>query len=180
MDIVDTRRDIRNLPGVVPAMFDEMAAMPMTLPVDEEKDSQVEEGPDVVWTGRDLDMGDPDVGHDIQVMTEVGPTMIDGLGTGPLSLPVVANTETQVDVRWEATLEVFPSVVDGGCPTEWLDSESDGCVMDEIVLAPEMSPFVFMKSAVVPKFLPALSEVCSLVVLAWGGGPCCGSPPGSG
>ena len=27
-----------------------------------------------------------------------------------------------------------------------LDSESDGCVMDEIVLAPEMSPIIFMKS----------------------------------
>ena len=38
--------------------------------------------------------------------------------------------------------------------------------MDEIVLAPEMSPFVFMKSAVVPAltFLPALSEVFSLAV----------------
>ena len=76
-------------------------------------------------------------------------------------------------------MEVVPFVVDGGCPAGWLDSESDNCVMDEIVLAPEISPFVFMKGAVVPTFLPALSEVCSLAVLA-GGGPCCGSPPGSG
>ena len=175
VDTVDTRRDIRNLPGVVSEIF---AAMPLTLPVDEEKDSQVEEGLDVVWTGRDLDMGDPDVGCDIQVMTEVGPMVIDGSDTGPLSLHVVANTETHVDVRWEATLEVVPFVVDGGCPTGWLDSESDGCVMDDIVLAPEMSVFIFMKSAVVPTFLPALSEVCSLAVLARG--PCCSSPPGSG
>ena len=50
--------------------------------------------------------------------------------------------------------------------------------MDEIEIAPEMSPIVFM-SAVVPTFLPALSEVCSLAILA-GGGPSCGSPPGSG
>ena len=148
----------------------------MTLPVDE-KDSQFEEGPDLVWTGRDLDMGDPDMGHDIQVMTEVDPMMIDGSDTGPLSFPVVANTETQVDVRWEATLKVVPFVVDGGCPTGWLDSESDGCVMDEIVLAPKMSPFVFMKSAVVPTFLPALSEVCFLVVLV--GGFVLWQPPGS-
>ena len=28
-----------------------------------------------------------------------------------------------------------------GCPTGWLDSESDCSVMDEIVLAPEMSHF---------------------------------------
>ena len=96
--------------------------------------------------------------------------MIVGSDTGPLALPVVANTETQVDVRWEVTLEVVPSVVDGGCRVGWLDPESDGCVMDEIVTAPDMSPIVFMKSAVVLTFLPALSEVCSLAVLAGGGG----------
>ena len=165
VDVVDTRRNIRNLPGMIPEM---LAAMPLTLPVDEEMDSQVGKGTDVVWTGRDLDMGDPDVGRDIRMMSEVGPMMIDGSDTGPLALPVVANTETQVDVRWEVTLKVVPSVVDGGCPAGWLDSESDDCVMDEIVLAPEMSPIVFMKSAVVPTFLPDLSEVCFLAVLAGG------------
>ena len=67
-------------------------------------------------------MGDPDAGRDIQMMSEVGPMMIDGSDTGPLALPVVANTETQVDVRWEITLEVVPSVVGGGCPAGWLDS----------------------------------------------------------
>ena len=68
-----------------------------------------------------------------------------------------------------------------GCPTGWLDSESDCCMMDEIVLVPEMSTIVSMKSVVVTTFLPALSEVCSLAVLAGGGGGrCCGSPPGSG
>ena len=71
--------------------------------------SQVEEGPDVGWTRRDMDMCDPDVGRDIQVLTDVGLMMIDGSDTGPLSLPVVANMETQVDVRWEVTLEVVPS-----------------------------------------------------------------------
>ena len=162
------RWNIRNLLGVVPGMFDETAAVPMTLPVDEQKDSQVEEGPDVVWTRRDMDMGDPDVGRDIQVLTDVGLMMIDGSDSGPLSLPVVANTDTQVDIRWEATLEAVPFVVGGGCPTGWLDSESNGCVMNEIVLFPEMSPFVYMKSAVVLTFLPALSEVCSLAVLAGG------------
>ena len=107
---MDTRRDIRNLPGVVPGMFDVTTAVPMTLPVDVEKDSQVEEGPDVL-SGRDMDMDEPDVGRDIQVLMDVGPIMIDGSDTGPLSLPVVANTETEVDVRWEATLEVVPFVV---------------------------------------------------------------------
>ena len=51
VEIVDTRRDIRNLPGVFSVMFDNMAAVPMTLPVDVEMGSQVEEDPDVVWTG---------------------------------------------------------------------------------------------------------------------------------
>ena len=40
--------------------------------------------------------------------------------------------------------------------------------MDEFVLVPEMSPIVSMKSAVVPTFLPALSEVTTLAVLAGG------------
>ena len=48
--------------------------------------------------------------------------------------------------------------------------------MDEIVLAPEMSPFVFLKSAVVPTLL-ALSDVCSLAVLAGGGGGSVLPPP---
>ena len=34
--------------------------------------------------------------------------------------------------------------------------------MDEIVLAPEMSPFVSVRSAAVPTFLPAMSEVFPL------------------
>ena len=50
-----------------------------------------------------------------------------------------------------------------------LDSESDCCVMDEIVLAPEMSLFVSLRSAAVLMFLPAKSEVFSLAVLAGGG-----------
>ena len=76
--------------------------------------------------------------------------------------------ETQVEVRWEATLAVVPFVVGCGCPAGWLEYESDCCVMDEIVLVPEMSPIISMKSAVVPTFLPALSEVFSLAVLAGG------------
>ena len=96
--------------------------------------------------------------------------MIDESDTGLLSLPVVVNTETQVDVRWEATLGVVPFVVGCGCPAGWLDSESDCCVMDKIVLVPEMSPIISMKSAVVPTFLPTLSEGFSLAVLAGGGG----------
>ena len=114
--IVDTRRDIRNLPDVSPVMFDKTAAVPMTLPVGVEMGSHIEEDPDVVWTGRYMEMGDLDVGRDIWVLTDVCPMMIDGLAPGPLSLPVLVNTETQVDVRWEATLAVVPFVVGCGRP----------------------------------------------------------------
>ena len=107
-------------------------------------------------------------GRDIRVLTDGCPTMFEELATVPLSLPVVVNTESQVDVRWETTSAAVPFVDGGGRPAGWLDSESDCCVMDEIVLAPEMSPFVSVRSADVPTFLPAMSEVFSLAVLAGG------------
>ena len=65
-----------------------------------------------------------------------------------------------------------------GRPAGLLDSESDYCVMDEIVLDPEMSLIVSVRSEAVPAFLPTKSEVFSLAVLA--GGRCCGNPPGRG
>ena len=73
--------------------------------------------------------------------------------------------ETQVDVRWETTSAVVP--FGGGCgrPAGWLDSKSDCFVMDEIVLDPEMSLIVYVRSAAGPAFLPTKSEVCSLAVL---------------
>ena len=57
-----------------------------------------------------------------------------------------------------------------------LDSESDCCVMDEIVLVTEMSPIVSVRSAAVPTFLSAMSEVFCLAVLA-GGGSLLRQPP---
>ena len=113
VDIVDIRRDIRKLSGVCPVMFDETAAVTMTLPVKVEMGSQVQEDPDVVWTERIMDLSNLDVSRDIQVLTDVDLLIIDGSDTGPLPFPVVVNTETQVDVRWEVTLGVAPSVV--GC-----------------------------------------------------------------
>ena len=120
-------------------------ATALTLPVDEEKNSQVEDGPDML-SGHVMDMGDSNVEHSNQVL-----------------------------------LEVVPFVDGDGCPTRWLETEFDDSVMEKFVLALEMSPIGSMKSAVVPTFLPALSEVCSLAVLAGGGGGrCCSKPPGSG
>ena len=94
---------------------------------------------------------------------------------------MVVDTETQVDVRWETTSAVVPFGDGCGRPAGWLDSESDCCVMDEIVLDPEMSPIVSVRGAAVPTFLTTMSEVFSLAVFAGGGGGrCCGSPPGRG
>ena len=117
-----------------------------------------------------MELIDTDVGRDIRVLSDGCPMMFEESATVPLSLPVVVNTETQVDVRWETTSAVVPFVDGCGRPAGWLDSESDCCVMDEIVLAPEMSPFVSVRSAAVLMFLPAISEVFSLAVLAGGGG----------
>ena len=78
---------------------------------------------------------------------------------------MVVNTETQVDVRWETTSAVVPFVDGCGRPAGWLDSESDWM---RLCLLPEMSPFVSVRSAAVPTFLPAMSEVFSLAVLAGG------------
>ena len=50
----------------------------LTLPVDEEKNSQVEDGPDML-SGRVMDMGDPDVERSNQVLLEVVP-FVDGDG----------------------------------------------------------------------------------------------------
>ena len=78
----------------------------------------------------------------------------------------------------QVLLEVVPDVDRDGCG--WLrETEIDDMMMEKFVLVPEMSPIGSMTSAAEPTFLPALSDVCSLVVLAEGGGRCCGKPPGS-
>ena len=94
----------------------------------------------------------------------------------PLSLPVVANTETQVD-GMGVHLVVVPSSCGSGRPVGWLDTKSDSCVVDENMLDTEMSPIVSVRSAAGPAFLPTKSEVFSLAVLAGGGGSCCAPPP---
>ena len=66
----------------------------------------------------------------------------------------------------QVLLEVVPFVDGDGCPTIWLETEFDDSTMEKFLLVPEMSPIGSMKSAVV--FLPALSEVCFLAVLAGG------------
>ena len=164
-DMVDIRRDVRNLPDVFPVRFDKSAAVPMPLPVDVEMGQQVDDDPDVMLTGREVEVSDMDVVQDIRVLT----SMFEESATVPLSLPVVVNTETQVDVKWEIT-PVVVSFGDGcGRPAGWLDFESDCCVVDEIVLDLEISPIVSLRSAAVPAFLLIMFEVFLFAVLAGGG-----------
>ena len=76
--------------------------------------------------------------------------------------------DPDVECSTQVLLDAVPFVDGDGCPIGWLETESDDSVMEKFVLVPEMSPIISIKSAVVPTFLPALSEVCSLAVLAGG------------
>ena len=60
------------LPVVVMTRSQAGCAPALTLPVDEEKNSQVEDGPDML-SGCVMDMGDPDVERSNQVLLEVVP-----------------------------------------------------------------------------------------------------------
>ena len=62
-------------------------------------------------------------------------------------------------------------------PAELLNSESDGCFVDESVFVPEMSPVVSVGGTAVPTSLPTISEVFSSAVLAGGGGLLLRQPP---
>ena len=55
-------------------------------------------------------------------------------------------------------------------PVDLLSSESDGGLVVECVLVPEMSPIISGRGAAVPTSLPTISEVFSSAVLAGGGG----------
>ena len=125
-----------------------------------------------------MKVDDADAVRDPRLLTDLRPMMFDYTATGPLSLPVVVDTVTHVEAGWETTSAVVPFGDECGRPAGWLDSESDCCVVEEVVLDPEMSPIVSVRSAAVPALFPAMSEKFSLAVLA--GGRCCGSPPGRG
>ena len=52
---------------------------------------------------------DTGVTRNAQLRTDVCPMMSEDSAMESMSLPVVANMETQVDVGWESTLVVVPS-----------------------------------------------------------------------
>ena len=106
--------------------------------------------------------------------------MILQVGVGPdrSSGRVMKVVDPHVERGDQVLLKVVPDVDWDTCPTEWRETVVDDMMMKKFVVVPEVSPIGSMTSAAEPTFLPALSEVYSLVVLAGGGGSCCGNPPG--
>ena len=102
------------------------------------------------------------VNDDINSQIGIDPDMLSGR--------VMEMVHPYVESSTQVLLEVVPFVDRDDCPTRWLETEIDDSIMQKFVLVPEMSPISSMTSAAVPTFLPALSEVCSLAVLAGGGG----------
>ena len=176
----------------------------LPLLVDKGKESLVEDGPDVMVSGRKFTVKISDVSRGICVVPDRFPVVVPKKAVEPLVLHVVVMTRSQagcapaltlpVDEEMNSQVEVGPDMdmgdpdversnqvllevvpfVDGdGCPTRWLETEFDDCVMEKFVLLVlEMSTIGSMKSVVGPTFLPALSEVCSLAVLGEVGREC--------
>ena len=63
--ITDIDRDIRVLPDVFPVLSEEMAAMPMSLPVVVETGPQFDCDTDILLSGRDMEVEITDIGRDI-------------------------------------------------------------------------------------------------------------------
>ena len=68
------------------------------------------------------------------------------------------------------SLKVIPDVDGDAGHTEWRETVVDDMVMEKFVLVPEVCPVGSMTSVAGPTFLPALSEVYSLVFFSRGGG----------
>ena len=173
VEVTDLIQDIRVLPDVFPVIFDETVAVPMTLPVVVETGPQVDYDPDILLSGRDIEVGITDITQDIRDLPDAFPVLFDETAAVPLSSPVVVETGPQVDIPAVVPLvdEMTLCVATVGLsndasdrPSELLNSESDGCFVDESMLVLEMSPVVSARGTAVP----TISEVFSSAVLAGG------------
>ena len=151
----------------------------LPLPVDQGLESLDDEGLDVFFSGRESTVKIPDVSHDILVEPDQCPVVVPKEAGESLALPVVALTRSQAGCAPVFTWPVNDDVARDGCHTEWRETVVDDMKMEKSVLVPEVCPVGSMTSAAGPTFLPALSEVYSLVFF-WLGGSCCGKPPGGG
>ena len=152
-----------------PSSVEDLAGVPMSFPVVSNMEGPV----DVRWEPASAVVPSgvvPGAAGEARLRTDVGLRLSRDSAMGPMSFPVGTDVDTQVEVGWEPTSVVLSSGCESGCPVGWLDTEADGWMVDEMMLDPEMSPIVFVRSAAVPAFLATKSEVFSLAVLAGGGG----------
>ena len=150
MKISDVSCDICVVPDQFPVVVPKEAVEPLVLPVVALTRSQAGCAPVFTWP----------VGDDMVSQVGVGPDLLSGW--------VMKMVDPDVESGDQVLLEVVPDVDRDGCPTGWRETEIDDMMMDKFVLVPEMSPIGSMTSAAEPTFLPSLSDVCSLVVLAGG------------
>ena len=160
--IIDVSRDIGCSPEAVLVM------LPSQLVVDE--------SPDEVLAGWQMECDDLGISLDAQLRADAGPMMFEDSAFELMSLPVGTSMETQVDVRWEPTSVVVPSS-DATDVTQDDQLRTEVCPMKYEDSASEPMPLPV--GTITETFLLTKSEVFSLAVLV-GGGRCCGSPPGRG
>ena len=91
MEIADVSRDIRCLRDAFPVM--------LTSHLDVEMGPQADEGPDGVMTGWSMKSDNMCAIQNTQFLTDMCPVMLEYSAIEPISLHVVVNMETQVDVR---------------------------------------------------------------------------------
>ena len=115
-----------------PVIFDETVAVPMPLPVVVETGPHVDYDPDILLSGRDIEVGITDI------TVETGPQV---------DIPAVVSLVDEMTLC-VATVGLTNDASDH--PAELLNSESDGCFGDESMLVPEMSPVVSARGTAVP------------------------------
>ena len=147
--------------------------------------------PDILLSGRDIEVGVTDLTQDIHVLPDMFPVVSAVAATVLMPLPAGAEAEPQFKIRRETAPALSPlaeemtlrvatvGLSDDGSdhPAEFLDSEPDCCFMDVGVLVPERSPVVSARGGAVPTSLPTITEVFSSAVLAGGGGSLLRQPP---
>ena len=92
--------------------------------------------PDILLSGRDIEVGVTDLTQDIHFLPDVFPVVSAGAATVLMPLPARAEAVPQFKIRLETAPAVSPLAED-------INSESDCCFMDVGVFVPERSPVFF-------------------------------------
>ena len=97
---------------------------------------------------------DTGVTHNSQLQTKSCPSLVEDLASVPMSLPVVSDTEVQVDVRWEPASAVVPSDIVLGAA-------------GEARLRTDVCPRLSRDSAIEPMSFPVATDVDTQVEVGW-------------